>query len=35
LAISTWVDGDGDVPLPALIERAFDALTDLGAHPDS
>jgi hypothetical protein len=35
LAISTWVDGDGDVPLPALIQRAFDALTDLGAHPDS
>jgi AcrR family transcriptional regulator len=33
LAISTWVDGDGDVPLPALVERAFDALTDLGVDP--
>jgi hypothetical protein len=34
LAISTWVDGGGAEELPALVERAFDTLTDLGAHPD-
>jgi AcrR family transcriptional regulator len=31
LAISTWVDGDGAEELPALVERAFDTLADLGS----
>ena len=35
LAISTWVDGDSAEELPALVERAFDTLANLGAHQGS
>jgi pimeloyl-ACP methyl ester carboxylesterase len=34
LAISTWVDADGDVPLPALIERGMESVTKLYAAGD-